>query len=189
MSYVPLAALRSSAYDYDQQSVPSSPTTGQTWRERDGSNSVVSEWFWNGTLWLTNRIYPQSIHAWSGQGVLIGGTIGDISATTDNIPFNEGNDYDVFLYKIHGMFRVISGNLSATNYWALQFGNTSSTLQSINITAGNGSETTGYVCKSSAAINTKYSKLSTGFNVSFVKNGTPPDMRAPIALIEYRLSR
>ena len=186
MSYLPLVAIK--GFDYDQQAIPASPSIGQTWRERDGSNLIVNEWFWSGTLWLS-RMFSQTIHAWSGQGVLIGGVIGDISATTDNIPFNQGNDYDIYLYKIHGAFRVLSGNLSATNYWELQFRNATSKLQGLNITAGNGSETTDYICKSSGAINTKYTKLSTGFNIAFVKNAAAPNIRAPITLVQYRLSR
>ncbi|ACC81137.1 hypothetical protein [Nostoc punctiforme] len=169
--------------------VPLSPNRGDRHNEVDANNDLVMEWFWNGSLWLSRKLYQQSIHAWSGQGVLIGGVIGDISATTDNIPFNQGNDYDIYLYKIHGMFRVLSGNLSAANYWALQFRNTTSNLQSINITAGNGGETTDYICKSSNAINTKYSKLGAGFNTTFVKTALAPNIRAPIALIQYRLAR
>ncbi|MEH2138577.1 hypothetical protein [Nostoc sp.] len=169
--------------------VPVSPNRGDRHNEVDANNDLIMEWFWNGSLWLSRSLHQQSIHAWSGQGVLIGGVIGDVSSTTDNIPFSQGNDYDIYLYKIHGTFRVLSGNLSATNYWALQFRNTTSNLQSINITTGNGGEATDYICKSSNAINTKYTKLNTGFNIVFTKNGSAPNIRAPIASIQYRFSR
>lgn len=27
--------------------------TGDTWRERDSSNNIVQDWYWNGTYWVT----------------------------------------------------------------------------------------------------------------------------------------
>jgi hypothetical protein len=44
-------------FTYDQQSAPSSPSRGQTWRERDSNNDFVQDWFWNGTYWLSTREY------------------------------------------------------------------------------------------------------------------------------------
>lgn len=177
------------SYFYDQVIVPTNPAIGQTWRERDSSNLIVCEWFWNGSLWLSTRLHQQNICAWSGQGIIVGGIIGEILGNTDNIPFSVGNNYDIYLHKIHGMFRILTGNLSNTNYWELQFRNTTSKLQGLNITAGNGGETTDYIFKSSPVINIKYAKLSTGFNIAFVRNGVAPNARSPIALIEYRWSR
>lgn len=176
------------SYFYDQAAVPTNPAMGQTWRERDSNNLIVCEWFWSGTFWLSTRLHQQNVCAWSGQGIIIGGVIGEVSSTTENIPFSQGNNHDIFLYKIHGMFRV-SGMLSSANYWELQFRSPMSKLQGLNITAGNGGETTNYICKSSDPINTRYTKLSTGFNIAFAKNGSAPNMRSPIALIEYRWSR
>ncbi|MHC5779298.1 hypothetical protein [Nostoc sp.] len=33
--------------NYNQQSIPTNPSQGQVWRQRDISNNVVETWFWN----------------------------------------------------------------------------------------------------------------------------------------------
>lgn len=181
--------LRKQALNYDSKNPPPSPNQGDIWRENIHVNSKL-DWFWTGAIWLSTTLYQQHISVFAGQTIsILGLTIGDFSASTENIPFSCGDDYDIYLRKLHGMFRVASGNLSASNYWQVQFRNNSSVLQSLNITAGNGGETTGYIHKSSPEINTKYSKLSTGLNVAITKNGNPPNMRSPVVLIEYRLAR
>ncbi|MEH1902514.1 MAG: hypothetical protein V7L04_14115 [Nostoc sp.] len=43
--------------NYDQQSMPTNPSIGQVWRERDSSNNVIETWFWNGTVWLSLQIF------------------------------------------------------------------------------------------------------------------------------------
>ena len=42
------------AFTYDQQAEPSSPTAGQTWRERNASGLIIGEWTWNqaSILWV-----------------------------------------------------------------------------------------------------------------------------------------
>ncbi|MEH1777084.1 hypothetical protein [Nostoc sp.] len=154
------------------------------------ANGAPCQWFWNnGSVWLSRKLYQQNIQAMSGQGIVIGGVIGLISTTTDNIPFYQGNDYDFYITKIHAVFRVSSGSLSGSNYWSLQFRDTSSAVATLNITAGNGGETTGNIAKS-MTVNTKYPKLAQGFySIAFVKNGLAPNIVVPTALIEYRLAR
>jgi hypothetical protein len=46
-----------SGFTYDQQAEPSSPTAGQTWRERTAGGLIVEEWEWSGSLWLGRRLY------------------------------------------------------------------------------------------------------------------------------------
>lgn len=46
-----------SGFTYDQQAEPSSPTAGQTWRERTAGGLIVEEWEWSGSLWLSRRLY------------------------------------------------------------------------------------------------------------------------------------
>jgi hypothetical protein len=41
-------------FTYDQQAEPSSPTAGQTWRERSSGDVIIGEWEWSGSLWLTS---------------------------------------------------------------------------------------------------------------------------------------
>lgn len=43
-----------SGFTYDQQAEPSSPTAGETWRERTAGGLIVGEWEWSGSLWLTS---------------------------------------------------------------------------------------------------------------------------------------
>lgn len=43
-----------SGFTYDQQAEPSSPTAGQTWRERSSDGVIIGEWEWSGSLWLTS---------------------------------------------------------------------------------------------------------------------------------------
>ncbi|MEA5625328.1 hypothetical protein [Nostoc sp. UHCC 0251] len=50
-----------SGFTYDQQTTPSSPTRGQTWRERDSNNDIVEDWFWNGTYWLSIQIHSHFV--------------------------------------------------------------------------------------------------------------------------------
>ncbi len=40
---------------YDQQTMPTNPNSGDTWVERDSSNNINENWFWNGTYWLSQR--------------------------------------------------------------------------------------------------------------------------------------
>jgi hypothetical protein len=43
-----------SGFTYDQQAEPSSPTAGQTWRERSSGGVIIGEWEWSGSLWFTS---------------------------------------------------------------------------------------------------------------------------------------
>lgn len=43
---------KSSGFNYDQRTIPSSPIRGDTWRERSIDNDIVKEWFWNNTYWI-----------------------------------------------------------------------------------------------------------------------------------------
>jgi hypothetical protein len=169
---------------------PDNPARGDRWNQMDANSDLVMEWVWNGTLWRSRTLYQQATPALTGQGIIIGGTVGLITGSTDNLPIYQGNDYDILLYKLHANIKVPVGNLSAINSWDLQFRNTTTLLQTLSIAAGNGGETTGFVSKSSAAINVKYPKLATGYyNIALIKNSLAPNLSSPSVLVEYWLAR
>lgn len=50
-----------SGFTYDQVAAPSAPAIGETWRQRDGSNLIVQDWFWNGAVWASTVLYSNAI--------------------------------------------------------------------------------------------------------------------------------
>lgn len=36
---------------------PTSPATGDTWEELNGSSNIIGRWFWNGTYWLSEQLF------------------------------------------------------------------------------------------------------------------------------------
>lgn len=189
MSYLPLQAF-STGFNYDSSSVPSSPSTGQTWRERDSNNSVVEQWFWNGTIWLSLNTIPRDTLLISGQSITLTNIlVGLVTANTDDIPFSINPNYSIYLTKMYAAFRIPSGNLSATNYWQLVLKNGSTILQTLDVKSGDDGVTTGDVRKSSTAINIVYPKTGK-YSMSLIQQGAlTPSLRSPSALIEYRLAR
>ncbi len=61
---------------YDQQLIPTSPNVGDTWIERDLSNNIIQNWYWNGTYWLsTNRYTSGTIYTGTNSSSFYGNTI------------------------------------------------------------------------------------------------------------------
>lgn len=123
------AALTSSFPTYDQQSVPSSPSAGQTWIERDGSNLVLECWFYTGSVWRSLSAYTQPIHQSSATNVT--------STSTGNFWYPASSIVaDCFILKAALGFLLPNAaspggsNNSTTDYWTF------------NIQVINGSTTT-----------------------------------------------
>ncbi|MFN6560011.1 MAG: hypothetical protein RMY28_009405 [Nostoc sp. ChiSLP01] len=187
MSYLPLQAL-ATGFNYDSMSVPVSPSIGQTWRERDSNNLVVEQWFWNGANWLSLNTIPRDTLLISGQSITLTNIlVGLVTSTTDEIPFSINSTYGIYITKMYAALRIPSGNLSATNYWKLLLKNGSTTLQTIDVTAGDDGATTGDVRKS-VSVGASYPKTGK-YSLSLVQQGAPPGARSPSALIECRLVR
>lgn len=95
-------------FTYDQQAVPSSPTRGQTWRERDSNSDIVEEWFWNGTYWLTKpAISQQRNDIFSPSS----------AALVCQLPFRNGIT-SYFVYSVFYALQLDQANTD-TDYWYL----------------------------------------------------------------------
>jgi len=186
VSYLPTTATKVS-FTYDQISVPLAPSVGATWRERDSNNLIVGQWFWDGTNWLSIAITPRDTLLISGQSITLSNVIvGLVTANTDDVPFSINASYGIYVTKIYAALRIPTGNLSSGNYWTLNLKNGASILQTLSVSAGDDGALTGDVRKSSAAINIVYPKTGK-YSFSLAAVGTPPSLRSPSALIEYRL--
>lgn len=190
MTYSRFLKPAAGAFDYDQQAVPSSPTAGQTWRERDSNNFIVQDWYWNSValLWLNPTINRRQILLVYGQGILVGGNTGQgIATTTLNHPVEMGNLYNIYLRRVTASFNT-AGTLTGANYWRLNFKNGATAVQSLNVTSGNGGETTGNVSRSSGDINVVYANTGRYF-VDLQVVGSAPTINNPSCFIEYLLAR
>lgn len=98
-----------SGFTYDQETEPSDPITGDTWRERDGDNLIIGDWFWNGTYWLSLELFESSLSR------AIGGTgIGEYFI------FPSGS-YNVFVESAWVCFLPLGNTNDGDNYWDFQF--------------------------------------------------------------------
>lgn len=50
-------------WTFNGASVPSNPSVGDTWQERDGNNSIIDNWLWDGSNWLSLQLYTVSLPA------------------------------------------------------------------------------------------------------------------------------
>lgn len=176
------------AFDFDQQALPNFTAPGQTWRERDGNNLVVLDWYWDGTRILNPQINRRQILLVYGQGIILGGNTGaGISTTTSDHPVEMGNLYNIYLRRVSTSFNT-AGSLTGSNYWRLNFKSGATVIQSLNVTSGNNNEITGNISKSSGDINTIYANTGRYF-VNLQAVGSAPSINNPSCFIEYLIAR
>ncbi|MFN6572364.1 hypothetical protein [Dendronalium sp. ChiSLP03b] len=166
---------------------PINPIQVGYWDEPGTNEGIVNLWNYNGSIWLSRKIYQTNILLAYGQTIVIGGTVGQISADTTDVPVPVGTATNLYLKRLTLSFTT-TGNLSASNYWKLQFKSAASVTHSLNVTSGNNNEITGHVSKTSADINTLY--LNTGrYSLNLVKVGSAPNINNPVCLLEYYLNK
>ncbi|MEW6494510.1 MAG: hypothetical protein AB1589_18635 [Cyanobacteriota bacterium] len=169
------------AFNYDQQTVPASPTSGQVWRERSTDNNVVEGWSWNGTYWLSNTKYVTSDVT----------TSSGLSASRSGFPtpyvgsqLNSG----VFI-----LYHVVSGAAATSpqdinNYWNIRFAAGATPISSIFTDEIPNAWLVGSE-SFSKAVNLAIIGSSFSFDAFWVKSGTPGNLgRASQSLI-YSLIR
>jgi hypothetical protein len=185
-------SVASNGFTYDQQSVPSSPSTGNTWRERDSSNNVVEEWYWNGTYWLSeNRRILTSVGG-------AGGSLGTLTNTgyTAFTYMVGAQTYDIWIDKIE-FLGVINGTHNSTNNWTIQpilnqNGDINFSCGSKNtftdFSWGNSSVSNGYSLTTNQYSPNKTTPL-TYVSLYCTKNGTPSMLNIQALVLYWRLVR
>ncbi|MBE9155381.1 hypothetical protein IQ265_00775 [Nodosilinea sp. LEGE 06152] len=68
-------------FTYDQQTEPTTPAAGATWRERSAGGLILGEWEWSGSLWL-------SVSEYDSGGVPEFGNIANSTIFRAALPFN-----------------------------------------------------------------------------------------------------
>lgn len=181
---------------YDQQSLPSSPTRGQTWRERDVNNDVAATWFWNGTYWLSldTRSFASP-------------NFGISTSANTSIPFNFANSFNIFVERfaiigrMEGAMSPGGATDSNTSYWTsaistLVDGSQPFTYSTLVSLQGLTYVTNQNIYRHSALINSFLTVSPSdnfpdaggrvrGMGFSFTKVGTPPNISV-ISVIQYR---
>ncbi len=100
---ITLPSSGGSGFTYDQVTLPSAPTMGQTWRQRDGSNLVINDWFWNGTYWIETVRKKFNIASSNTTPV-------NLSTYTNSLLSIISSNYGVLIEKF-----IITGNLSVAH--------------------------------------------------------------------------
>lgn len=100
------------AFTYDQQTEPSGPTAGQTWRERTPGGLILADWEWTGSIWVALRRISLQAEA-SGTFTTINsgfGLAGPLYFRRVRMRFIHGVPRDTDNY-----YRVMAGFYSRTN--------------------------------------------------------------------------
>jgi hypothetical protein len=172
----------SKLYDYDQQSPPSSPSTNQTWLERNASGVPVGQWFWNGTYWLTLQDY---VRAFSMANILGGGGGLDFN-TNQYITMTLTSSHTLSPVHHQGVFVVggelelvrISGTHDASNYYQAQI-----YFQSLSSPSGvPTSSVTGAVTSSIIQLITTGTSTTFTFSINAFSNFANTLLRATIGV-------
>lgn len=69
-------------FDYNQQTVPSNPLVGQTWRERKSNGLILRDWEWDGVDWISIQEFSQFLGILNGQAHIF--TSASTSTNSDN---------------------------------------------------------------------------------------------------------
>lgn len=175
-------ANTSPGFTYDQQAVPSSPSNGQSWRERDASGNIVMDWEYIG-----------SASAWRSLATLqasySSNNIG--SNTTQVIPGSllSGNGYSIYFDRFVVNNLVATTN-DASNYYTIRFqnqiGTATNNLGSLYSTAPNTASVAYMTVISLSTLVAENSLL--GAKLSVTKVGAPGTLSAYSTLF-YRYQR
>jgi hypothetical protein len=92
-----------SGFTYDQQAEPSSPTAGETWRERTAGGLIVESWQWSGSVWT--ELIPRFFRF----------LVGSADVISEGHPGNR-----ILIETLHTSGRVATGPPNydeTTNFW------------------------------------------------------------------------
>ena len=164
----------SSGFDFDQQSEPSSPEIGQTWRERDGTNLIIGEWFWTGSLWLSLGT-TKFINTRDASSNITGSGGGQ----TVFFPFNS------FIESVSVYMNLILSPVDATNYfeWNLArargdgFSNETPLVSGFRYDSGSFARWDGVPVNQRLDLSNPYSNAGLRLNVT--ATGSPGTIRVP----------
>jgi len=106
-----------SGFTYDQQAEPSSPTAGETWRERTAGGLIVEQWEWNSSsaLWLSITRHRSVTSANSSFLPFITATGSQFVVLNPSLsPLN----HNIFLDSARMRHRqAAGGTIDSTNFW------------------------------------------------------------------------
>jgi hypothetical protein len=100
------------AFTYDQSATPSSPSIGQTWRERASNGSIIEDWEWNGFYWLSKPILLLTPETSTGTQFTASAAE---ALRIWNIPTKKA-DQIIYITKV-GVSGRAEGATTATDYW------------------------------------------------------------------------
>jgi hypothetical protein len=113
-------------FDYNQQTLPNNPTTGQTWRERDSNNWIIRDWFWDGQDWQSIQEFILTYGTFNGQSSAVEtastSTANDTYRRILNFPpfLSNGNKGIYFKETVFHLGIGAGGNGSTlTDYWRI----------------------------------------------------------------------
>lgn len=102
----------SGGFTYDQSAVPSSPSVGDTWRERSGTGLILGEWEWNGTYWLSPKTIMNTNP--SGTSLVLSSSSGE---ATSLYAVPSAANSQVFYLRGFGVSGRVEAATNATDYW------------------------------------------------------------------------
>ncbi|PIG90824.1 hypothetical protein [Gloeocapsopsis sp. IPPAS B-1203] len=192
----PIRESGSNFLNYDQNTAPINPVRGAIWKERDSNNDLIQEWFWNGTYWLSTKVYLAESSSFTS------------SAASTQLPLFCDFNNDIFIESVFVSGRNAGAGTSPsiTNYRTFIFyiiNNNGTTPEVTRVDSRNNSSVQTHSTVGLAKKNVNYyisrpfdyaaysaiTPLSVGLVVTVTTAGTPPAMNYMTFSANYRIAR
>jgi hypothetical protein len=181
-------------FTYDQVSVPSSPSAGETWRERNSSRDIIQDWYYNGSRWLGTSI--NTIFSPFNSSIAV--TSGFL------VPAILHRSYNIWLESFQASYYVAGAN-DASNFWSIYllvlyassgnpttvgtiYNSAGTNISALITTTSAGASNTGYGTSNIIGSNLISSQGLNRFQVNSDKTLSPGNVSFTAA-INYRLAR
>ena len=102
-----------SGFTYDQEAAPSSPTAGQTWRERTAGGLIVEQWEWTGSVWAALNVTNIPFNAGASNASTLNGAVAS-TLRWSQLPFQRALAVSI-------TYSHILATADASNRWDITF--------------------------------------------------------------------